>query len=198
MTHASHKSTYGRKMICWFYSISYGSRIIVILHTEQILIHNQSLHAENGGMCENEGLIERVRYSEVLLILITLWDCRQWCKMWLLHRFEANGFQTARKHSLNWITPSKKAELPIYWYQKQLIFFFPPLWWDKNFLLFSSGLKGRRRSSGTGRAGQKICRWLLSSKTWSRRENPWSRSWWWACPSLDLYSTHQYFITLHE
>lgn len=43
----------------------------MIPHTEQILIHNGSLHAENGGMCENEGLVERDRYSEVLLILIT-------------------------------------------------------------------------------------------------------------------------------
>lgn len=42
--------------------------------TEQILIHNDSLHAENRGMCEYEGLIERDRYSEVLLILITVRD----------------------------------------------------------------------------------------------------------------------------
>lgn len=72
-THINHKYLY-RKSITWWLHYIYGPRIIMIPDTVQILIHNDSLHAENGGICENEGLIERDRYSEVLLILITVWD----------------------------------------------------------------------------------------------------------------------------
>lgn len=133
----------------------------MIPDTEQILIHNDPLHAENGGTCENEGLIERDRYLEVLLILITVWDwsadndvgCNFYIDLQLM------AFRLLETILLIELHILKKLNCPITGTRDADPLPTLPPWIRRGlFRYFHSDSRGRRKSSGTGRAGQKIYR----------------------------------------